>query len=186
MRPADIQRSDRDAAVRDINASIARAYDLVGYEPPVNDLLHPDNLLGLAALYGCAPAGGDVLDLGCGTAAQLVRVGDRISGRLVGIDISKAAVAQARKRCARFGQRADIRCADALDVDTDELGQFDLIYHIGVLYVTPSEVRRAPLNVIRRCLKPGGVAAISYYAGTIHGAYGAQGSADTAAFSQSS
>jgi hypothetical protein len=47
------------------------------------------------------------------------------------------------------------------------LGSFDLIYHIGVIFVTPPPVQRRILELIGRCLKPGGVAVLSYYAGSM-------------------
>jgi hypothetical protein len=57
--------------------------------------------------------------------------------------------------------------ADVLDLEANDLGRFDLIYHIGVLYVTPPAVQRHLLGLIADCLKPGGVAVISYYSGAV-------------------
>jgi len=167
MPQQDSSSHDQDAVVRALNASIAEAYDQVVYEPQLNPLLLPESVLGLSALYGCPASGGDVMDLGCGTGTQLAAAGERMPGRLVGIDISREATARARTRCAGFGDRADIRHADFLDLDADELGQFDLIYVVGVFYATPPQVRRRILDLLRRCLKPGGVAVISYYAGVV-------------------
>lgn len=155
-----------DDPVRALNQSIAKAYDEVVFERPARSLVDPEAVFGLSAIYGGVPAGRDVLDLGCGTGVQLDAVGDTMGGRLVGIDISAEAVARARTRCARFGARADIRRADFLDLGAQDLGQFDLIYILGVLYVIPPDVRAHLLELIARCLKPGGVAVVSYYAGT--------------------
>lgn len=158
---------DRDLYA--LNAKIAKAYDLVPYDPVAIAAIDPERVFGLAALYGGAPQGADfdVLDLGCGTGAQLERVASQTEGRLVGTDLSVSACERARARCAKYGERVRILSADFLDLDAAELGQFDLIYNVGVLYVTPPAVQRRILALIGACLKPRGVAVISYYAGTV-------------------
>ncbi len=160
------QPSD-DADLRVLNAKIAVAYDQVPYDPVAIPGIDPDLVLGLAALHGGGPASAayDVLDLGCGTGGQLARVGALTQGRIVGTDLSQSACALAEKRCAVFSERASVICADFLDLDAARLGTFDLIYHVGVFYVTPPEVQRHLLKLIAGCLKPGGVAVISYYFG---------------------
>jgi len=157
-----------DPHVRAANAEITAAYDRVPYDPPASPGLDAERIFGLSALYGCVPAQADidVLDLGCGTGAQLARAGAQTRGRVVGTDLSPSACDAATRRCAPLGPRAEIMCADFLDLDPTALGQFDLIYHVGVLYITPPEVQRRLLHLIAACLKPGGVAVISYYAGT--------------------
>jgi SAM-dependent methyltransferase len=130
-------------------------------------LLDAERLQGIGALYGCLRPAGDVLDLGCGTGVQLVRLGDQMRGRLVGVDLSAEAIALAKSRCSRFGGRVQIQCADFLDLAPESLGQFDLIYHIGVIYVTPTDVQAHILRLIGQCLRPGGVAVISYYTGAL-------------------
>lgn len=154
-----------EAAARGLNAAVAVAYDTVIHEVAFRQPLGVSALLGQAALYGALPQGGDVLDLGCGTGIYLQAAGKVMAGRLVGIDLSRKSIEIAAARCAGFGARADLRCADFLDLDPGELGQFDLIYHIGVHYVTPPLVRKRLLDLIGRCLKPGGTVVISYYAG---------------------
>jgi SAM-dependent methyltransferase len=153
--------------VRGINAAIAGAYDAVVYEPGEQPSLAAPSLFGVGALYGGVPPGDDVLDLGCGTGTLLAAAGATTRGRLAGVDISAAAIARARERCAPFGARAEIAQADFLDLDPARLGRFDLIYHVGVFYVTPPEVRRRLVELIGACLKPGGLLALSYYAGTL-------------------
>jgi len=153
------------AEVRAINARIADGYDAVPYEMPPPYQLDPDLLLGFGALYGDGRPLHDVLDLGCGSGLQLARAGEIADGRLVGIDLSGDAVALAKSRCERFGRRADVRQADLLDLTSEALGQFDVIYNLGVIYVAPPEVRAHLIRLISECLRPGGVATISYYAG---------------------
>jgi len=160
--------NDAPSALRAVNGRIAGDYDRVPYDPAPVSALDAERILGLAALYGAGPksASYDVLDLGCGTGVQLVRAAAQNGGgRVVGTDLSQSACALATERCADFGARARVVCADFLDLDAGDLGQFDLIYHVGVLYITPPDVQRRLLDLIARCLKPGGVAVISYHYG---------------------
>jgi SAM-dependent methyltransferase len=158
-----------DDVLRGLNTIIAGNYDQVPYDEPASPGLDPEHIFALAARYN--PARGhrdiDVLDLGCGTGTQLERVGNLTTGKLVGADLSQSAYVKAVTRTARFGARCRIHRADFMDLTADELGQFDLIYHVGVLYVTPPKVQRRLLGLIAECLKPGGIAVISYYAGTV-------------------
>jgi SAM-dependent methyltransferase len=152
-----------------VNTRIGQIYDELPYDPQANTGIDPERVLGAAALYGCAPAAGidlDILDLGCGTGSQIARLATQTRGRLVGCDISSKACALARERCAAHGQRVRVVCADFLDLEAADLGQFDLIYHIGVIYVTPPPVRERILSLIAQCLKPDGVVVMSYYSGT--------------------
>lgn len=163
------------ADLRTVNAGIAAGYDIMPFDPRIDPAIDPDRVLGVAALYGAAPSGNsaldglDVLDLGCGTGVQLAHVGaltsGRLPGRLVGIDLSASACDRARERCRPFGERCLILKGDLAETDPASLGQFDLIYHVGVLYLTPPTVRARILALIAACLKPGGVAVISYFAG---------------------
>jgi SAM-dependent methyltransferase len=161
---------NQNVDVRVVNAKIGENYDTLPYDHHPVPELDPERVLGLAALYGCAADVGaaiDVLDLGCGTGTQLERVGALTGGKLVGVDISRDACATARQRGVKYGERARIVCADFLDLDSEDLGRFDLIYNIGVIFVTPPPIQESILNLIARCLKPAGAAVLSYYAGGI-------------------
>ncbi|MBU3685776.1 MAG: class I SAM-dependent methyltransferase [Mycobacterium sp.] len=155
--------------LRSVNDTIADSYDRVVYDPQGLPELDPENVLGLAAIYGVSPrqAAIDVLDLGCGSGAQLERAAAATTGRLLGIDLSPTACELATERLSVAGDRAEIQRADFLDLDAESLGQFDVIYHVGVAYVIPPEVRRHALALIGACLRPGGAAVVSYYTGTI-------------------
>jgi SAM-dependent methyltransferase len=158
-----------DETLRGLNAQIASNYDRVPYDEPASPGLDPEKIFALAARYG-EPRDHrdiDVLDLGCGAGAQLERAAGLTTGKVVGPDLSQVACEKALARTARFGSRCRVLRADVMDLEADDLGWFDLIYHIGVLYVTPPAVQRHLLGLIADCLKPGGVAVISYYAGTV-------------------
>lgn len=166
LMPSDASDDD---ILRGLNMLIAGNYDLVPYDEPASPGLDPEHVFALAARYSPAraPRNIDVLDLGCGTGAQLERAAGLTTGKIVGTDLSQSAYVKAVARTARFGSRCRFMCADFLDLDAESLGQFDLIYHVGVLYVTPPPVQRHLLSLIADCLKPGGIAVISYYAGTV-------------------
>lgn len=150
-----------------VTARIAAGYDAVPYNPngagsPGLDLTY---LYGVAALYGDLPLRRDVsiLDLGCGGGGQILRAAAATSGRIVGIDISRTAVEEATARCASLGPRCVIRQADLLDLTPESLGVFDVIYLVGVYYVVPPPAQARLIDILSRCLAPGGVAMISYY-----------------------
>jgi SAM-dependent methyltransferase len=147
------------------NESIASDYSNLVYDPVLASFIDPDRVFGQAAMFGEVGKPVDVLDLACGTGAQLLRLADQVEGRLVGVDISPGPIRIAQERLAAFGDRADVRCADLLETDAASLGQFDLIYNIGVIYATPPSVQRRILDLIGQCLRPGGVAVLSYHSG---------------------
>ena len=63
--PASAESHDVD--VRVVNAKIGQNYDTLPYDCRADPDLDPERVLGLAALYGCAPDAGadiDILDLG--------------------------------------------------------------------------------------------------------------------------
>ncbi len=155
-----------DQAARAFNAKTAERYDATAYVSAADPMLDLERVIGLGALYGCGPDGApDVLDIGCGAGVQLERAAGQTTGVLVGTDISRSACAAAQARLSAYAGRARIIASDILDLDPAVLGRFDVIYCVGVLYVAPAPVRRRILALIGACLKPGGVAVISYYAG---------------------
>ncbi|MBN2576790.1 MAG: class I SAM-dependent methyltransferase [Deltaproteobacteria bacterium] len=99
------------------------------------------------------PPGARVLDLGCGNGAMLGTFLGR-GWRLVGVDISKTGIEQARKRWPDI----DFQFGDATE-DLSALGAFDAIYSTEVIehVVLP---RRFAQNLFR-LLKPGGLAILS-------------------------
>lgn len=121
----------------------------------------------MGTVYGATATFGDVLDLGCGTGAQLERIAPQMQGRLVGVDISAESCNRAHERIRAAGNRSQILQADLLDLQPEELGRFDLIYCVGVIFVVPLAVRRQIVRLLAACMKPGGVAVLGYYAGSL-------------------
>jgi SAM-dependent methyltransferase len=164
MKPKDHEES----AARTVNLRAAGNYDAMPYVPDPEPLLDLDRAFGLAAVYGFAePAEPSVLDLGCGVGVQLERLAAQTSGEIVGVDISPNACADARARLGAHGGRVCILEADLLDLDPDSLGQFDAVYVVGILFVVPAVVQQRLFDLIGQRLKPGGVAVLSYYAGSM-------------------
>ena len=126
-----------------------------------------DAILGIARLYGAGGNVRDVLDLGCGGGGTLLQIADDVPGRLVGVDLSPQSCELARAQLAPHGDRARIICGDLLSLEPEDLGQFDMIYLVGVLYILPPSEHQALLVLAARCLRPGGLLIVSYYSGRI-------------------
>lgn len=146
---------------------LAADYDAVAYETHADPFLAPRVVLGFGGVFGCPGALEDVLDLGCGAGVQLAQAGAEMTGRIVGADISHEHCRRARERLTPFGSRAQIHSGDILDLTPEALGQFDLIYAIGFVFAVPPEIRAHALALIGACLRPGGVALVSHYAGSM-------------------
>ncbi len=102
-------------------------------------LLGRDRLIGQLNL----PAGGTVLEVGCGTGRNLITVAKRYpSARLYGLDISEAMLTTARAKIAAAGlaDRITLKQADATDFDARALfGQatFDRVFFSYTLSMIP-------------------------------------------------
>lgn len=147
------------------NARVARAYDATPYDRPPANGVEPRFLLGLGALIGGVTRAHGALDIGSGVGLTLSAVAGLTDGPVVGIDISAASCDAARVNLAPHGERVKIIHADLMDLAPQDLGQFDLIYLVGLIYVAPKEVRDKALELAAACLAPGGVLAVTYYAG---------------------
>jgi SAM-dependent methyltransferase len=135
------------------------------YDPLERSVVSPAEVFATAARFGVASDSyRDALDLGCGTGRNLVALRAALAGRVVGVDLSASACDLARSRAPN----AEVICADLLNLNARDLGQFDVIYCLGVLYVVPHAVREHVLGLIRECLRPGGVALLAYYSGGWH------------------
>lgn len=156
-----------DERLRAVNAAIGKNYDAIVYDPQPMPMLALDRVCGQAALFGEVRPPVDVLDIGCGTGAQLLQAAPAASGRIFGVDISEEACNRARAKLEPFGDRVTIESADLLELTPERLGTFDAVFNIGVVFVVPEPVRRKILDLVGQCLRPGGVAVISYYAGTV-------------------
>ena len=90
-----------------------------------------------------APEGGTVLEVGCGTGRNLIKVARRYpKAQLYGFDISEAMLATARKSIERAGlaHRITLKQADATNFDAQTIfgqAQFDRVFFSYTLSMIP-------------------------------------------------
>jgi cyclopropane fatty-acyl-phospholipid synthase-like methyltransferase len=103
------------------------------------------------------PAGGTLVDIGCGRGELVFAALEQGAGRAVGIEYAEAALSIARRAAEErgFGGSAELITADARDVPlpdacADGIAMLDVIEHL-----TPAEQPDA-LREVKRLLKPGG------------------------------
>jgi SAM-dependent methyltransferase len=97
------------------------------------------------------PGCGEALDVGCGLGGFARLLAGRC-GRVVGIDLSPAMVAEARRRSAGV-PNLEFRVADLMTAPL-EAGRYDCVASIATLHHLPLE---AALRRLRDALRPGGV-----------------------------
>lgn len=110
-----------------------------------------------------------IAEVGCGTGytAQLLAAGNP-HWQVIGLDYNPAHIAEARSMAAAAGLtnlrffEADIAALD--DGALDALPEFDLVTVHGMWSWVADPVRDGLLRLIRRRLKPGGLAMVSYNA----------------------
>ncbi|MEU2232315.1 class I SAM-dependent methyltransferase [Streptomyces vietnamensis] len=122
----------------------------------------PDENLVSYVEQGLLPAGGKVLDLGCGpgrNALHLAAAGYEVTG----IDLSPTAIAWAEERAAASGaENVRFVCGDAFTAALD--GPYDLIYDSGCFHHLPPHRRVSYLALLDRALAPGGHFALTTFA----------------------
>ncbi len=142
----------------DHDQALARAFDSQAPKferaPVQSDPAALARLVHEAAL----PAGGVVLDAGCGpglVSSALLDAGFRI----VGVDLSREMIERARKRCAAHSDRATFLQASVFDRQLDAQGPFDGALSRYVLHHVVD-----PLAFVMRqveLLRPGGVLVVN-------------------------
>jgi len=114
--------------------------------------------LGALALERLAARPGErIIDVGCGCGQTLLQLADAVGpgGRVLGIDLSEAMLAQARARVAAASAAppVEIVCADATSFSFPA-GGFDAVYsRFGLMFF---EQPRAAFQHLRAALAPGG------------------------------
>ncbi len=114
----------------------------------------------LDQLLTLLPEGADVLELGAGAGQGAVYAADR-GFSVTAMDLSPANVELAVKR------GIDARLGDFTD-PAFHIGEFDGIYAMNSILHVKKEMFQDVLAVIRRSLRPGGVAQIVVWGGTNH------------------
>lgn len=142
------------------------SYDEVPYGVRVFPQTHPDRLAVIARLFGLSPQAVTecrVLELGCGSGANLVPMAFHLPGsEFVGIDLSERQVATARASAEGLKlHNVEIHHADLHDVD-EGWGRFDYIICHGVFSWVPQETKERILDIFARNLAEQGIAYVSY------------------------
>ncbi len=113
-----------------------------------------------AAIHQLAPGIGEsILEIGCGTGQAVVGIAELVgsSGKVFGVDISSGmlAIAQARVKKMRLGDRVALLCGDGMQL------QFDAECFDGILISFTLDLFDSPeiplvLAECKRCLRTGG------------------------------
>lgn len=148
--------SDHNVTLHRVFASAAESLDYFDWRN--------DQYPGYIDLMPVAGADGlDVLDYGCGPGHDLVGFAVRSKPRrLVGYDIARRSMDEARARLALHGDGVELVLGNPGE---DRLpfadASFDLVHSSGVIHHTPDP--RAVLAELRRVLRPGGRAQVMVY-----------------------
>lgn len=103
--------------------------------------------------------GATLLDIGCGWGALARWAAERHGARVTGITVSPEQAEVARETCR--GLPVDIRVEDYREVD----GQFDAVVSVGMFEHVGPKNYRTYMEVVDRCLAPGGVSLLHTIAG---------------------
>lgn len=158
------------------------------YPPSWHSFQSPAHLRAICALMGVAwDVGPDtplsIVEIGCGTGytAAVLAAGNP-QGQVLGIDYNPAHIAEARSLAAAAGlsnlRYLEADLAELEDAELDRLPEFDLVTVHGVWSWVGDPVREGVLRLLRRRLKPGGLALVTYNA--MPGAAGSLGLARVA------
>jgi len=101
-------------------------------------------------------AGMRVLELGCGWGGFASFAAERYGAHVTGYTVSKEQIAWAQARYPSLADRIDLRLADYRKAT----GRYDAVVSIGLMEHVGPQNYRGYMEVVDRCLAPGGVAFI--------------------------
>lgn len=145
--------------------SVQQHYEAIPYAAYVHGTTHPTRLAAKALLAGVTapdPRTARVLEIGCGPGLNTITIAHTLPrARCVGIDVSSRHIDMARSIAAETSvDNVELRQAD-LRTFADAEG-FDYIIAHGVFSWVPDDVKDALARLCRSCLRPGGIAYISF------------------------
>ncbi len=135
-------------------SSTERGYDLLAPKFDHTPFRTPDPVLAAAA-----PHLGDAdcaLDLGCGTGAVIEVLRPRCRERVVGVDVSRGMLAEARRGLAASAGDASLELVRADALELPFVGGFDLVTCFGALGHFRRRDQRRLIREVGRVLEPGG------------------------------
>jgi SAM-dependent methyltransferase len=96
------------------------------------------------------PDGSAVVDIGCGTGAQLFALSKKIA-RGLGVDHSTTQIEHARQRALAEGfSHSEFLASDATNLESIQDGEFDFAVTSMVIHEMPIEIRLPVLSEMRR------------------------------------
>lgn len=100
----------------------------------------------------CAHPGMRILEIGCGWGSFAKYAAEKYGAEVLGVTVSKEQVALGMELCK--GLPVELRLQDYREVS----GTYDAVVSIGVMEHVGFKNYRAYMEVVDRCLKPGGIA----------------------------
>jgi len=143
--------ADREPDPRDPREMVRRGYDALSYRYRADDAAEGHYADWLTALRRRVPAGGAVLDLGCGAGVPVARALATDGLAVTGVDSSEVQIRRAR----RLVPRASFLLADVTRVRFPD-GSFDAVVCLYTLIHLPLDEQPALLGRIAGWLRPGG------------------------------
>jgi len=103
------------------------------------------------------PKGGRAIDIGCGTGTNAVYLAQH-GFRVLGVDVSRRAIALARRRARRAGVTCEFVAADVSRLDELSISEpFDLAIDIGCYHVLSADRQRRYAHGLHDRVKRGGI-----------------------------
>jgi cyclopropane-fatty-acyl-phospholipid synthase len=102
-----------------------------------------------------------VLELGCGWGSFAKYAAEKYDAQVLGVTVSKEQVALGMELCK--GLPVELRLQDYRAVQ----GQFDAVISIGIMEHVGSKNYQTYMDMVDRCLKPGGIAFVHTIGGNI-------------------
>lgn len=147
--------TDRGGAYLDAARVNAEIWERI-YAAGEGDLRYPSDVLVRLLAHVCDPRQDrKVLDFGCGTGANLVHLA-RLGFEVDGVETSKSALEQTRRRLAAEGLSAHLHLVEAAAGLPFETNRFDVALAWQVLYYGDRASFRAKLDEMERVTRPGG------------------------------
>lgn len=103
-----------------------------------------------------AEAAGPVVELAVGTARIAIPIVERTGRRVIGIDISHAMLAEARRKAAEAGVELELRRGDMRELELDERTDLVICPFRAMLHLSSHDERVEVMQRVARVLEPGG------------------------------
>jgi SAM-dependent methyltransferase len=152
--------------MKEVSGGVGARYDTLPYPGYSFPEMHLSRLAAIGRLHGLEsadPRGARILELGCGSGINLLAMAQLFpEASFKGVDVSGAHIARALEAVKATGiSNISFLQEDLLSMEKDPDG-YDYILCHGVYSWVPDHVRDAIRRIIRDCLKPSGIALVSY------------------------